>query len=179
MDTYGSTAAPGEGHPRGDQPGRGAASPSVGTPLPPPADAPDPATAKPPVPLHADAALVPLHADAALVPLPADAALVPLHADAAANPTSEGARPSHLFGYLAVYTLLRLALVAVLTAVLTIFMPLIVGVLFAIIIQLPLSWLLFAGPRRRVNEAMARSAAQRRAERNRLQAALSGEQPPG
>jgi predicted PurR-regulated permease PerM len=78
-----------------------------------------------------------------------------------------------------VYTLLRLALVAVLTAVLTIFMPLIVAVLFAIIIQLPLSWLLFAGPRRRVNEAMARSAAQRRAERNRLQAALSGEQPPG
>ncbi len=93
-------------------------------------------------------------------------------------PAAGDDRPAHLFGYLAIYTLLRLALVAVLTAVLVIFMPLIVALLFAIIIQLPLSWLLFAGPRRRVNEAMARTTAQRRIERDRLQAALSGEEPP-
>ena len=111
-------------------------------------------------------------------PSPTDSPSPPDQPSGAAATPAE-ASPSHLFGYLAVYSLLRLALVAVLTAVLTIFMPLIVALLFAVIIQLPLSWLLFAGPRRRVNEAMARSAAQRRAERNRLQAALSGEQPPG
>ena len=82
-----------------------------------------------------------------------------------------------LLAYLAVYSVLRLALVVALTAGLMIFMPLIVALLFAVIIQLPLSWLLFAGPRRRVNEAMARSSAERRTERDRLQAALSGEEP--
>ena len=109
------------------------------------------------------------------------AAAIPAEANPAeANPAEANpaeASPSHLFGYLAVYSLLRLALVAVLTALLMIFMPLIVALLFAVVIQLPLSWLLFAGPRRRVNEAMARSSAQRRAERDRLQAALSGEEP--
>lgn len=85
--------------------------------------------------------------------------------------------PAQLFASLAVYTLLRLALVAVLTAVLVSFMPLIVALLFAIIIQLPLSWLMFARPRRRVNEAIAQSSAHRRAERERLRAALAGQEP--
>ncbi len=89
---------------------------------------------------------------------------------------SSGSR--HLFRYLAVYTVLRLALVAVLTAALAFFMPLIVALLFAIIAQLPLAWLLFAGPRRRVNEAVAEASAQRRAERARLQSALSGDAAP-
>ena len=52
-----------------------------------------------------------------------------------------------LFATLAVYTALRLALVVVLTAVLAFFMPLIVALMFAIIVQLPLAWLLFSGPR--------------------------------
>ncbi len=73
------------------------------------------------------------------------------------------------------YTLLRLALVAALTAVLMFFMPLIVALLFAIIVQLPLSWLLFSGPRRRLNEAMAQASEHRRNERMRLQAALRGD----
>ncbi len=76
---------------------------------------------------------------------------------------------------LALYSFLRLALVIGLTAVLMIFMPLIVALLFAIIVQLPLSWLLFAGPRRRVNEAIARTSHQRRTERSRLQSALRGD----
>ncbi len=71
--------------------------------------------------------------------------------------------------------MLRLGLVIVLTAVLAFFMPLIVALLFAIIVQLPLAWLLFTGPRSRVNDAMAVSTARRRAERARLQSALSGE----
>jgi hypothetical protein len=83
-----------------------------------------------------------------------------------------------LVGSLLIYTLLRVGLVAVLTAVLMFFMPLIVALLFAIIVQLPLSWLLFAGPRRRLNDAMAQSSAKRRAERAKLQSALSGAEPP-
>lgn len=82
-----------------------------------------------------------------------------------------------LVGPLLVYTALRLGLIAVITALLMLFMPFIVALLFAIIVQLPLSWLLFAGPRRRVNEAMAASSAQRRAERERLRAALAGDRP--
>jgi hypothetical protein len=125
-----------------------------------------------------DSAVIPTTEDAG--PQPPEAAQVPPSPSVNASiPTASATdSPSHLFGYLAVYTLLRLALVAVLTAVLVIFMPLIVALLFAIIIQLPLSWLLFAGSRRRVNEAMARSTAHRRGERHRLQAALSGEEPP-
>src|SRR5664279_2588358 len=82
-----------------------------------------------------------------------------------------------LLAYLAVYSVLRLALVVALTAGLMFFMPLIVALLFAIIVQLPLSWLLFTGPRRRVNDAMAEVSERRRAERARLQSALSGGEP--
>jgi len=97
-------------------------------------------------------------------------------AGSGSSPTESGSR--HLFRYLAVYTVLRVALVAVLTVALSFFMPLIVALLFAIIAQLPLAWLLFAGPRRRVNDAIAQASAQRRAERARLQSALSGEVDP-
>jgi hypothetical protein len=99
-------------------------------------------------------------------------------ADASAAVQTGSAASRHLFRYLAVYTVLRLALVVVLTAALAFFMPLIVALLFAIIAQLPLAWLLFAGPRRRVNEAIAETSAQRRAERARLQSALSGDADP-
>jgi len=91
--------------------------------------------------------------------------------------TTAGGR-SHLVRYLAVYSALRVGLVVVLTAVLAFFMPLIVALLFAIIVQLPLAWLLFAGPRRRVNDAMAQASAHRRAERARLQSALTGDVDP-
>ncbi len=80
-----------------------------------------------------------------------------------------------LFGAIALYSVLRISLVVVLTAVLMLFMPLIVALMFAIIVQLPLAWLLFSGPRRRVNEAIALASQQRRAERARLQAALTGD----
>ena len=85
-----------------------------------------------------------------------------------------GGRPP-LAGPLVVYTALRLGLIAVLTAVLVLFMPLIVALAFAIILQLPLAYLLFPGPRRRVNAALAAASGQRRAERDRLRAALEGE----
>ena len=102
----------------------------------------------------------------------------PAHPDPAGSAKTAPAT-SHLLRDVAVYSVLRLALVAVLTAVLAFFMPLIVALLFAIIIQLPLAWLLFAGPRRRVNDAIARASAGRRAERARLQSALSGDPDTG
>lgn len=86
-----------------------------------------------------------------------------------------GGGPPPLAGPLLVYTALRLGLIAVLTAVLVLFMPLIVALAFAIILQLPLAYLLFPGPRRRVNAALAAASGQRRAERDRLRAALAGE----
>lgn len=85
-------------------------------------------------------------------------------------------RPA-LAGPLLVYTALRLGLIAILTVVLALFMPLIVALAFAIILQLPLAYLLFPGPRRRVNAALAAASAQRRAERDRLRAALAGDGP--
>lgn len=101
------------------------------------------------------------------------------HPAAASTGPGPGAAPRSgtgaLLGTLAVYTLLRLALVAALTAVLAIFMPLIIAMLFAIIVQLPLAWILFGGPRARVNDAIALASARRRAERSRLQAGLSGD----
>ncbi|WP_395729366.1 DUF4229 domain-containing protein [Nakamurella sp.] len=78
---------------------------------------------------------------------------------------------------LVVYTVLRLGLIAILTAVLVLFMPLIVALLFAIIVQLPLAYVLFSGPRQRVNAAMAAASAHRRTERERLRAALAGDAP--
>lgn len=93
------------------------------------------------------------------------------------TPTRPARNGTGLAGPLLVYTVLRVGLIAVITALLMPFMPFIVALMFAIIVQLPLSWLLFAGPRRRVNEAMAVSSAHRRAERERLRAALAGENP--
>jgi small-conductance mechanosensitive channel len=87
-------------------------------------------------------------------------------------------RSANLLGPLLVYTLLRLVLIVALTALLMFFMPLIVALLFAIIVQLPLSWLLFTGQRRRLNDAIAQSSAHRRSERAKLQSALSGNEPP-
>ena len=81
-------------------------------------------------------------------------------------------------GTLVVYTVLRLALVIVLTAVLAFFMPLIVALLFAIIVQLPLAWLLFSGPRtpgQRGDGAVIGPPPRRAA---RLQSALSGDDRP-
>jgi Protein of unknown function (DUF4229) len=96
------------------------------------------------------------------------------------DPAAEAGTPPvgpGLAGPLLVYTALRLGLIAILTAMLALFMPLIVALLFAIIVQLPLAYVLFPGPRRRVNAAMAAASTHRRAERERLRAALAGDAP--
>ncbi|MEE2034802.1 DUF4229 domain-containing protein [Rhodococcus sp. CC-R104] len=82
----------------------------------------------------------------------------------------------------ALYSLARLALVVVL-AVVIIFVPRLFGVdiplliaaLFAVLIALPLSLVLFAPLRRRVNEGIATVDERRRAARADLEGRLRGE----
>ena len=84
------------------------------------------------------------------------------------------ARP-RLVGLLFFYTVLRIALIVVLAALLSLVMIPLVALVFAVVLQLPLAWLLFARLRRRVNEAVSARQGTRRVERDRLRAALRGE----
>jgi hypothetical protein len=94
----------------------------------------------------------------------------------AGTPAPES-EPAGLVGAIALYTALRLGLLAVLTVALMFVMPLIVALAFAVVLQLPLALLLFSGPRHRLTAAMARARSHRSAERDRLRAALLGDQP--
>jgi L-asparagine transporter-like permease len=85
-----------------------------------------------------------------------------------------------------IYTVARLALVAVLTAVIfyaarwigiTEF-PLVIAMLFAIVITLPLGIWLLAPLRRRATAGIAEVDERRRHDRDQLQARLRGEDPP-
>lgn len=78
---------------------------------------------------------------------------------------------------IAVYTVLRLGLMAVLTVALMFVMPLIVALAFAVILQLPIAMLVFPGPRRELTAALAQARARHNAERDRLRAQLMGERP--
>jgi membrane protein implicated in regulation of membrane protease activity len=84
------------------------------------------------------------------------------------------------------YTLARLLLVVVLTAV--IFggghllglreFPLVIALLFAIVISLPLGIFLFAPLRKRATASIATLDERRRQDREQLQARLRGDEPP-
>lgn len=83
---------------------------------------------------------------------------------------------------LALYTVARLALVALLTAVIVavtalvgVQIPLVVAILFAIVIALPLSLTLFKGLRAKVNSDIAAVDAGRRRDQAQLRARLRGE----
>ena len=80
-----------------------------------------------------------------------------------------------------IYTLIRVGLIVVLTAALFLAgrpfqMPLIVALAFAIVLQLPLSVVLFRGARNNLTAALARAKERRTAERDRLFTELTGEQ---
>lgn len=84
----------------------------------------------------------------------------------------------------AVYTLARLVLVAVLTAVIffagsliKVQVPLVVAMLFAIVVALPLGIWLLAPLRRRATAAIAEVDERRRLDREQLQSRLRGERP--
>ena len=84
------------------------------------------------------------------------------------------------------YTLARMLLVVILTAV--IFggahllgvrdFPLVIALLFAIVIALPLGIWIFAPLRKRATEGIAAVDERRRQDREQLQARLRGDEPP-
>lgn len=99
---------------------------------------------------------------------------------------TEGGSTGRMIRDVVVYTLARLALVAVLTAVIF-FMaraigihefPLTIAVLFAIVIALPLGIWLLAPLRRRATGSIAVVDERRRSDKEQLQARLRGETPP-
>ncbi|NMH99710.1 DUF4229 domain-containing protein [Pseudonocardia acidicola] len=98
-------------------------------------------------------------------------------------PGPTGAGPGRQPGLgmtLALYTLARLGLLAVLTAVLALAgIPFLLALLLALIVALPLSLVLFRGLRRRLDGALAVARERRAAEREALRARLRGEEQPG
>lgn len=97
-----------------------------------------------------------------------------------------GGTSGRMIADVVIYTLARLALVAVLTAAIffgarwigiTEF-PLVIAMLFAIVISLPLGIWLLAPLRRRATAGIAEVDERRRHDREQLQARLRGEEPP-
>ncbi|MEJ8280603.1 DUF4229 domain-containing protein [Pseudonocardia spirodelae] len=79
----------------------------------------------------------------------------------------------------ALYTLARLGLLAVITVVLTLVgVPWLVALLVALVVALPLSMVLFRGLRARLDRAIAASTARRSSERASLRAQLRGDVGP-
>ncbi|TLF75437.1 DUF4229 domain-containing protein [Nocardia cyriacigeorgica] len=85
---------------------------------------------------------------------------------------------------LALYTVARLGLVALITAVIMLAanlidvqIPLVVAALFALIIAMPLSLVLFKGLRTKVNEDIAVVDERRRQDKAQLRARLRGDEP--
>lgn len=92
----------------------------------------------------------------------------------AAAPMPGSVDKGRLVRAIALYTALRIGLIAVLTVGLMFVMPLIVALAFAVVLQLPLALLLFRGPRHQLTAALAQAKSHRTAEHDRLRAALMG-----
>ncbi|MHA6792567.1 DUF4229 domain-containing protein [Pseudonocardia bannensis] len=81
---------------------------------------------------------------------------------------------------LALYTLARLGLLAVIAGFLVLAgVPLLLALLLGLIVALPLSLLLFRGMRARLDGAIAAAGRRRAAERAALRARLRGDERPG
>ncbi len=83
------------------------------------------------------------------------------------------------------YTLLRLGLLAAVFLVLyylpmafDVEVPLLLAVLLAVVLQLPMAWLLLPAQRHRVGVLLAERSTARGSQRARLRAALAGEDAP-
>lgn len=106
-------------------------------------------------------------------------------ADPAAEPAgSERPESGHagmwpvVLGYVALRLLLTAALAALIlgvSALAGLQMPMLVAVMLALVLQLPLSWLLLSRLRDRATAAMAEHAGDRRRAREALRSALAGE----
>ena len=93
----------------------------------------------------------------------------------AQNAERRAALRRQLLPPLLVYSLLRFGLTAVLTALLMLFVPFLIALVLAVILQLPLAILLFGPQRAKVNALTSELTAGRRAERDRLRTALRGD----
>lgn len=79
---------------------------------------------------------------------------------------------------LALYTLARVGLVGLITALLVVAgVPLVVGLAVAVVVGFPLGLLLFRDLNRKVTAGLAARGEQRVVERERLRAKLRGEEP--
>ena len=97
---------------------------------------------------------------------------------APADPRARSAREPGLAATVALYTLARLGLLALIAALLlTAGTPLVIALLVALIVALPLSMFVFRGLRTRLDVALAAARARRGEERAALRARLRGEEP--
>ncbi len=100
-------------------------------------------------------------------------------ADVGPEPAAAGESSGSTLRYgplLLLYTLARVGLIAVLAVGLSFVMVPLVALAFAVVLQLPLAWFLFAPLRRRVNEAGASARSKSRAEREQLRRELAGDE---
>lgn len=91
------------------------------------------------------------------------------------DPEHAAAPTPSLWRSLAVYTVLRFGLLAVLAVLLQFLVPLVVALAMAVVLQLPLSVALFGKQRAELSAAMAPRLSRRHAERARLRAELHGD----
>jgi uncharacterized protein DUF4229 len=97
---------------------------------------------------------------------------------APADPRARSVREPGLAATVALYTLARLGLLALIAALLLMAgTPLVIALLVALIVALPLSMFVFRGLRTRLDVALATARARRGEERTALRARLRGEEP--
>jgi len=97
---------------------------------------------------------------------------------APADPRARSVREPGLAATVALYTLARLGLLALIAALLLMAgTPFVIALLVALIVALPLSMLVFRGLRTRMDVALAAARARRGQERAALRARLRGDEP--
>ena len=116
------------------------------------------------------------------MPVAAPGAAEAAEVSEASGASAAGRRVPTLGRAVAVYTLIRVGLIVVLTALLELAgkpfgMPLILALAFAIVLQLPLAVLLFRRQRTDLTAALARAKSRRTSERDRLRSELTGQEP--
>lgn len=98
--------------------------------------------------------------------------------EAPSGPSSAQVAGRAAYRNLALYLLVRLALVAAVAGVLLLFdVPLLIALAVGVVLGFPLAMVLFRGLGHRVAEGLAAKGAAREAERERLRAQLRGESP--
>ena len=94
------------------------------------------------------------------------------------RPDPDNWEPPGLAATVALYTLARLAVVALIAVVLTLVgVPFVIAALVGLVVALPLSMVLFRGLRLRLDDALAEAGRRRSTERAALRARLRGEDP--